>query len=76
MTGRLPRVTASETIRALERAGFSLVRQSGSHKIYKNSQGRRVTVPFHAGKILHPKLLQAILRDAELSIERFQELIG
>ena len=76
MTGRLPRVAAAEVIRALERAGFSLTRQSGSHKIYKNPQGRRTTVPFHAGKILHPKVLQAILKDADLSVDQLRELIG
>ena len=76
MTSRLPRVAAAEVIRALERAGFSLTRQSGSHKIYKNPQGRRTTVPFHAGKILHPKVLQAILKDADLSVDQLRELIG
>lgn len=76
MTGKLPRVTAAEVIRALERAGFSLARQSGSHKIYKNPQGRRTTVPFHAGKILHPKVLQAILKDADLSVDQLRELIA
>ena len=75
MTGKLPRVTAAEVIRALERAGFSLARQSGSHKIYKSAQGRRTTVPFHADKILHPKVLQAILKDADLSVERLRDLI-
>jgi len=30
MTDKLPRVTADEAIRALERAGFCLVRQSWS----------------------------------------------
>ncbi|MFZ8829577.1 MAG: type II toxin-antitoxin system HicA family toxin [Armatimonadota bacterium] len=35
--------------------GFYLARQSGSHKIYKNQEGKRVTVPYHAGKIIHPK---------------------
>lgn len=39
---RLPRVTAQEIIRALERKGFVLARQSGSHKIFKNSGGIRV----------------------------------
>jgi predicted RNA binding protein YcfA (HicA-like mRNA interferase family) len=75
VTGRLPRITASQAIRVLERAGFSLVRQSGSHKIYKNAEGKRTTVPFHAGKILHPKLLGAILKDAGLTPEQFQELM-
>ncbi len=73
--GRLPRVTADEVLKVLERAGFSLARQSGSHKIYKNAKGKRVTVPYHAGKTLHPKVLQSILRDADLTVERFKELL-
>jgi predicted RNA binding protein YcfA (HicA-like mRNA interferase family) len=73
--GKLPRITAAEVISAIERAGFSLARQSGSHKIYKNQAGKRVTVPFHSGKILHPKVLRNILRDADLTVEKFQELM-
>jgi len=76
MSEKLPRVTAEEVIRVLEQIGFSLVRQSGSHKIYKNREGKRVTVPYHAGKILHPKLLKSILRDADLTVERFRELLS
>lgn len=72
---KLPRVTAAEVIRVLERAGFTLSRQSGSHKIFMNKEGKRVTVPYHAGRILHPKVLRAILRDAGLSVEGFRELM-
>jgi len=75
MTGKLPRITAAEAIRALEKVGFSLTRQSGSHKIYKNSEGKRITVPYHSGKILHPKVLRSILRDADLTVEEFKELM-
>jgi len=76
MTGKgLPRLTAGEAIRALERAGFTPVRQSGSHRLYRNEAGRRVTVPYHAGKILHPKVLRSILRDAELTPEEFKRLL-
>jgi predicted RNA binding protein YcfA (HicA-like mRNA interferase family) len=75
MTPRLPRVTATEVIRALEKAGFVLARQSGSHKIYKNAEGRRTTVPFHSGQTLHPKLLKSILTDADLSPEAFERLL-
>lgn len=71
---KLPRLTADEVIRVLERVGFFLARQSGSHKIYKNAEGRRVTVPYHRGKTLHPRVLQSILRDADLSVEEFEEL--
>jgi len=76
MSEKLPRVTADKTIRVLERVGFALVRQSGSHKIYKNKEGKRVTIPFHSGEILHPKVLKSILRDADLTEERFKQLIS
>ena len=72
---KLPRLTARQMITVLEKAGFSLARQSGSHMIYKNAAGRRATVPFHASKILHPKVIKSILRDAELSVEKLEELL-
>lgn len=75
MTSRQPRVTAIQVIRILESLGFELARQSGNHKIYKNPEGKRVTVAFHSGKILHPKILKSILSDAELSVEEFNQLL-
>ncbi|MGH7815360.1 MAG: type II toxin-antitoxin system HicA family toxin [Candidatus Binataceae bacterium] len=72
---KLPRLTAREIAAVLEKAGFSFSRQSGSHMIYKNSAGKRATVPFHATKILHPKLLRSILRDADLSVEQLKKLL-
>ncbi len=75
MSRRSPRVTADEIIRVLERAGFSRVRQSGSHKIYRSSTGKRATVPYHKGKVLHPKVLVNILKDANLSREEFKNLL-
>ena len=42
---------------------------------YKNAEGERTTVPFHGSKILHPKLLHAILKDAGLTADRFRELM-
>jgi predicted RNA binding protein YcfA (HicA-like mRNA interferase family) len=72
---KLPRVTAREIISVLEKLGFALARQSGSHMIYKNAAGRRVTVPFHARKTLHPKLLTSILRDAGISAEDLAQLL-
>jgi predicted RNA binding protein YcfA (HicA-like mRNA interferase family) len=68
-------VPAGKVIKVLKRVGFVLVRQSGSHKIYKNEEGKRVTVPYHSGKILHPKVLKSILRDADLTVDRFKELM-
>jgi len=73
---KLPRVTADEVIRVIEKVGFTLARQSGSHKIYKSSAGKRVTVPCHRGKVLHPKVLASILKDTNLSREEFKNLLA
>jgi predicted RNA binding protein YcfA (HicA-like mRNA interferase family) len=72
---KLPRVKADKVIKVLEKLGFTLARQSGSHKIYRNNKGIMITVPYHSGKILHPKLLKSILRDIELSVEEFKKLL-
>jgi predicted RNA binding protein YcfA (HicA-like mRNA interferase family) len=72
---KLPRLTARQIVTVLEKSGFSLARQSGSHMIYKGASGKRVTVPFHASKILHPKILKSILRDAGLSPEDLEKLL-
>jgi len=75
MSEKLPRVTAREVIKVIEKAGFYLVRQSGSHKIYRNDKGVRITVPYHSGEILHPKLVKSIIRDADLTVEEFKRLL-
>ena len=43
--------------------------------IYKNAAGKRVTVPFHGSRVLHPKVLKSILRDAELSAEKLEAML-
>ena len=75
MSPVLPTVTAREVTRALERAGFVFRRQRGSHQIYQHTQtGKRVSVPVHRGDF--PKgTLRQILREADLSVERFLELM-
>ena len=72
---KLPRVTARQIIAVLEKSGFSVARQSGSHMIYKSESGKRATVPFHASKTLHPKVLKSILRDAGLTVEDLEKLL-
>lgn len=72
---KLPRVTAREIISVLERLGFVLSRQDGSHRVYKNAEGKRATVPFHGSKILHPKILKSIIKDANISSDQLRELL-
>lgn len=75
MSERFPRITANELIKFLEKNSFFLVRQSGSHMIYRNSKEVRVTVPFHSGKIIHPKIVKQILNDLELNTEEFRRML-
>jgi len=61
---RFPRWTAPDAERALFLAGFEHLRSKGSHRIYGKGQFR-VTVPFHAGAILHPKIIKQVLEIIE-----------
>ena len=75
MSDKIPRITAHKAIKVLEKMGFALVRQSGSHKIFKSKDGKRITIPYHSGKILHPKIVKRILEDTDMTVERFMELM-
>lgn len=59
MLPKTPRLTAEEAERLLLRAGFTLIRTQGSHRLYQK-ESVRVVVPFHVGRILHPKILKQI----------------
>jgi predicted RNA binding protein YcfA (HicA-like mRNA interferase family) len=61
---KLPRLTAEEAEKQLLKAGFSLIRSKGSHRIYKKER-RRVIVPFHSGKTLHPKIVKQVFEAIE-----------
>jgi predicted RNA binding protein YcfA (HicA-like mRNA interferase family) len=63
---KLPRWTAIEAERALLAAGFELLRAKGSHRIYGKGV-LRVTVPFHSGAVLHPKIIKQVLETIEES---------
>ena len=57
---KLPRLTAKEAEKILLNAGFEFIRSKGSHRIYRKDDNR-VVVPFHSGKILHPKIIKQVL---------------
>ncbi|MFI5358332.1 MAG: type II toxin-antitoxin system HicA family toxin [Opitutales bacterium] len=63
-------------IRTLKHAGFVEDRQKGSHRvlIHPESQARTV-VPVHPGRTIKEPLLRAIVRDANLSVDEFIELV-
>lgn len=75
MSRKLPAVTAKQIIRVLEKKGFVLVRQSGSHAIFRHPNGKRTTVPVHSSKDLGKGLLKQIMKDAEITEEELREWI-
>ena len=70
---KLPRdVSGAEAVRALERLGFSISRQTGSH--VRMIQGnRRVTVPMHRNLVVGT--LQSILRQGGVSLIDFMKAL-
>ena len=76
---RLPRISGKDTVRALQRANFTVFDQTGSHMYLHRFDGAqfgpRVTVPVHGNKTLAPKTLKMILQYAGLSIEEFIDLL-
>ena len=58
---KLPRLTAAEAEDMLLRSGFKLERSKGSHRIYMKGK-QRIILPFHAGRILHPKIVNQVLK--------------
>lgn len=61
---KLPRLTAKEAEKLLFNAGFELIRSKGSHRIYRKDENR-VVIPFHSGKILHPKIIRQVFDAVE-----------
>ncbi len=61
---KLPQLTSQEAEPMLLKAGFVMDRSKGSHRIYIKAN-KRVVVPFHAGKTLHPKIVRQVLKAIE-----------
>ncbi len=64
MQDKYPRLSAKEAETLLLQKGFSLVRQKGSHRIYRKGNIRMI-IPFHSGKVLHPKIAKEVYQIIE-----------
>lgn len=74
MTGALPVVSGAETIRALQRAGFEVVSQRGSHVKLRHPAMRRTTV-VPLKRELAIGTLRSVLRQAGITAEHFRQLL-
>lgn len=71
--GSIPVLKPREVIRILDKLGFAMVRQRGSHKQFRHSDGRGTTVPDHQGRDIAPPLLRQIASDIGLTVDEFLE---
>jgi predicted RNA binding protein YcfA (HicA-like mRNA interferase family) len=69
--GDVPVLKPREVVAILARLGFAEVRQRGSHKQFRHSDGRVTTVPFHAGRDVSPSLVRRIARDIGMDVRDF-----
>lgn len=59
----------------LNRLGFRKVRSKGGHALWRHEDGRFTVVPLHHGRELARPLLQGILKEINLSPNRYQALL-
>lgn len=69
---KLPRISGAETVRALERLGFVVGRQKGSHIILRRGSMGCV-VPNH--RDIKVGTLSGVLKQAGISAEEFLEAL-
>ena len=67
-------ITSSQMCKLLEREGFVNTRQKGSHRFYRNPDGRTTVVPMHASD-LDRTLIRKILADIDISIGEYNSIV-
>jgi len=61
---QLKNISADDLIAALQKDGFIPDLSSGSRRVYRHSDGRRIAIDYHPQKTFGPNLLKALLDDA------------
>ncbi|MFH1011495.1 MAG: type II toxin-antitoxin system HicA family toxin [bacterium] len=76
MTPKLPIITPKQLVWALERSGFVIHRQKGSHVFLYHPEvpGKIVAVPYH-NRDLKKGTLKGILRQAGMDVETLLNLL-
>lgn len=69
---KLPHVSGTTAVRALERLGFTKIRQSGSHVIMRRG-AKGCVVPMHSE--IKIGTLAGVLRQADISADEFIEAL-
>ena len=73
---KIPVIDAATFEKLLFHLGFRMVRQKGSHIFYRHPDGRYTTLPHHKGKDLGRHLIRTILKEINITIEHYSELLS
>ena len=73
---KLPKLTGKELGKIVKKFGFVYSHTTGSHLVFKHPDGRRTTIPHHAGEEIGPGLLTKIIkRDLQITREEFLQKV-
>lgn len=74
---KTPRVTGRRLVRALQKGGWYIERQRGSHIMLRHPDKpeARVTLAVHSREVILPKTLASILAQAGLTVEELIDLL-
>lgn len=68
---KLPLLSSKELCKFLEKEGFQLIRQKGSHRFYRHPDEKTTVVPMHNKKDIKRSLLREILNEIRMTREEF-----
>lgn len=72
--GKLVLISGKKLCKILEKLGFEKIHGKGSHVRFKHPDGRRTVIPVHAGEDIGTGLLNAILKQINISREEYEKL--
>ncbi len=72
---KIPALSGKKIIQALKKADFSVIRIKGSHHFLAHPDGRKTVVPVHSNETIGKGLFAQILRNCDLTIDEFLDLL-
>ncbi|MHA1292667.1 MAG: type II toxin-antitoxin system HicA family toxin [Promethearchaeota archaeon] len=72
---KLNPIKPEKLVKILKKLGYEEIRQRGSHKIFRNIDGKMTVIPFHKGETIGRGLLLKILKNIGISREEFLKLL-
>jgi len=72
---KLPVVSGKEAVKAFEKDNWKVIRKAKSRHIIMKKEGMTTTLSIPEHRVLDRGLLRALIRDAYISVERFNKLL-